>query len=41
VVCGLRGWSKVTDLNMSDAERSCLIEASSTINRRIAEWSHD
>jgi malate dehydrogenase len=41
VVCGLRGWSRVTDLQMSEAERSCLIEASMTITRRLEDWSHD
>jgi malate dehydrogenase len=41
VVCGLRGWSRVTDLAMSEAERQCLLAASKTINGRLAEWSHD
>lgn len=41
VVCGLRGWSSVTDLVMDAAEREALLDASATINRRLAEWSHD
>lgn len=41
VVCGMRGWSRVTDLEMSTAERACLIEASRTIARRLEDWSHD
>lgn len=41
VVCGLRGWSRVTDLDMDAAERVCLLEAAATINARLQEWSHD
>jgi len=41
VVCGLRGWSRVTDLDMSAEERACLIEAGARISARLEEWSHD
>lgn len=41
VVCGLRGWSRVTDLDMSSAERSCLLASSRTIAQRLEGWSYD
>lgn len=41
VVCGLRGWSRVTDLEMSADERACLLEASAAISRRLESWRHD
>jgi len=41
VVCSMRGWSRVTDLDMAPGEWSCLLTAAETINQRLDEWMHD
>jgi malate dehydrogenase len=41
VVCGLRGWSRVTDLDMSAEERACLLDAAATIAGRLESWDRD
>jgi len=41
VICGLRGWSTVTDLDMSGEERDALLAAQAAIAARIEGWSHD
>ena len=39
VICGLRGWSQVIDLEMDDDERACLLSAADVIRERLASWS--
>lgn len=41
VICSLRGWSQVTDLDMSDDERVQLLAAQAAIAARLEDWSHD
>jgi malate dehydrogenase len=41
VICGLRGWSQVTDLDMTAAEHSCLRAAAAAITARLSDWAHD
>ena len=38
VVCDLRGWSQVTDLELNPQERSDLFGAARTIQRQLKEW---
>ncbi len=39
VICSLRGWTRVTDLDVDDEERDCLLAAAATIRDRLASWS--
>jgi malate dehydrogenase len=41
VVYGLRGWSRVTDLDMDDGERKALLDAAAVIRERLKEWMRD
>lgn len=41
VVCGLRGWSRVTDMEMDAAERTAVLAAAETIRTRLESWRHD
>lgn len=38
VICGLRGWSRVADLELDDEERTCLLQAQASISARLADW---
>jgi malate dehydrogenase len=38
VICGLRGWSQVIDLDIDDEERDCLLASATTIRERLASW---
>jgi malate dehydrogenase len=41
VICGLRGWSRVTDLQLSAEERDCLLASQAGIGERLKEWTRD
>jgi len=40
VVCGMRGWLRVTDMDMNAAERTALLASAATIRQRLEGWAH-
>jgi len=39
VICGMRGWSCVTDMDMEPEERVALLHSAQTIQTRLEEWT--